>query len=415
MSNYEERADKIFSRINELAAITEDPEMVTRTYGSDAFIEAEKKIQQWMLNAGLETRIDNIGNVRGRLNASAANSKTLIIASHIDSVVNAGKFDGPLGVLTGLDLIENLVTNKTQLPFNIELIAFCDEEGVRFHTTYLGSKVIAGAFDKSLFDKTDKDGITLKEVIQKPGGDPNKLNKDSLAKENLIGYFEIHIEQGPVLYEANIPVAVVTAIAGQKRVELIFTGVAGHAGTVPMNMRHDSLCCAAECIVSIENYAVNHKANIVATIGKLEIANAASNVIPGEIKCTLDIRSADEKHLSSAGIEIKNIINDICKKRNIHFEWNLIQETESVTCNKNFNDLLKQSIEISGYKVIELVSGAGHDAVPMSCICPVSMLFVRCYKGISHNPLEAVELKDIAATIKVADNFILNLASNYNQ
>lgn len=415
MNNYQERSEKIFSRIDELAAITEEAGKITRTYGSDAFIKAEKKIQQWMLDAGLETRIDNIGNVRGRLNTSAANAKTLIIASHIDSVINAGKFDGLLGVLTGLDLIENLVTNKTQLPFNIELIAFCDEEGVRFHTTYLGSKVIAGSFETDLFDKTDKDGITLKEVIQKPGGDPNQLNNDLLEKENLIGYFEIHIEQGPVLYEAEIPVGVVTAIAGQKRVELIFKGDAGHAGTVPMNMRHDALCCAAQCIIGIENYAVNHKTNIVATIGKLEIVNAASNVIPGEVKCTLDIRSADERHLSSAGIEIENIVNDICKNRSINFEWNLIQETEPVICNTNINNLLKQAIETSGYKVIELVSGAGHDAVPMSCICPVSMLFVRCYKGISHNPLEAVELKDVVATIKVAENFILNLASNYNQ
>ena len=280
MSNYQERAERIFTRINELAAITEEPGMVTRTFGSDAFIKASKKVFLWMTDAGLETRIDNIGNVRGLLKSSVEDAKTFIIASHIDSVVNAGKWDGPLGVLMGLDIIKNIITNNIQLPFNIQLIAFSDEEGVRFHTTYLGSKVVAGSFDSSLLNKQDKDGIRLGEVIHKVGGNAELLQQDSLDSDSLIGYFEAHIEQGPVLWEADTPVAVVTAIASQKRVELIFTGVAGHAGTVPMNMRQDALCCAAECITGIEEFAIAHKADIVATVGKLDISNAASNVVP---------------------------------------------------------------------------------------------------------------------------------------
>jgi allantoate deiminase len=406
MRNYEIRSEKIFARINELATITEEPGMVTRRFGSDAFIEASQKVLQWMNAAGLETKIDNIGNVRGLLNSSAENAKTLIIASHIDSVVNAGKFDGPLGVLMGIDLVENIVENKLQLPFNILLIAFSDEEGVRFHTTYLGSKVIAGSFDTVLLNKKDENDITLREVIQKLGGNVQLLQQDALTRDSLLGYFEMHIEQGPVLYEAGIPVAVVTAIAGQKRVELVFTGVAGHAGTVPMNMRQDALCCAAECITSIEEFALAHKTDIVATVGKIDITNSASNVVPGLVRCTLDVRSADEVRLTFACNALQNIISQICEDRHIQFQWNMIQETAPVTCSSAMTESLKQAIKAAGHEVVELVSGAGHDAVPMSAVCPVSMMFIRCFKGISHNPLEDVELKDVTAAIEVADHFI---------
>jgi allantoate deiminase len=412
---YQKRATKILQQINELAAISGETDMITRVYGSDAFIDAGKKIIAWMQHAGLTTHADNMHNIRARLNCGMPNAQTLLIASHFDTVVNAGKFDGPLGIIMGLDIIENLVQTKTALPFNIELVAFCDEEGVRFHTTYLGSKVMAGSFDKALLSKKDNDGITLKALIKKLGGDPDKLDNDSLAKEDLLGYFEIHIEQGPVLYESGIPVAVVTAIAGQKRAELIFTGVAGHAGTVPMDMRQDALCCAAECITAIETFAINNKTSIVATVGKLEVSNAASNVVPGQVKCTLDVRSADESALSAACDALNKKMTGICSERNISFEWKSIQETGPVVCDPAISKILKQSIEVAGYEVVELVSGAGHDAVALSVVCPVCMMFVRCFKGISHNPLEDVEIKDIEAAIKVSDNFLFNLITNFNK
>ncbi len=414
MSNYRSRANKIFQQINELAAISEDNAFITRTYGTDAFVEAGKKIIGWMKDAGLTTSTDNIYNIRGRLNSNKSNAKTLLIASHFDTVVNAGKFDGPLGIIMGLDLMNELVQNKTDLPFNIELIAFCDEEGVRFHTTYLGSKVIAGSFEEKFLNKTDKQAVALKTVIQQLGGDVNQLKNDALAKENLAGYFEIHIEQGPVLYESGIPVAVVTAIAGQKRAELIFAGLAGHAGTVPMNMRQDALCAAAACIAAIEAFATGHKENMVATVGKLDIINAASNVIPGYVQCTLDIRSPDEAFLTASSNELNQRLTAICEKRNISFTWKNIQETAPVACDAGMNEILKQSITASGYKLTELVSGAGHDAVTMAAVCPVTMMFVRCFKGISHNPLEEVEQEDIESAIAVADKFLLNLISNYN-
>jgi allantoate deiminase len=409
MSIYIERAKKIVSAIEELASITEVPGVVTRTYGTATFAAAAQKVRGWMQQAGLQTWVDHCGNVRGRLQA-AAGAKTLVLASHIDSVVNAGKFDGPLGVLTAIDLVENLVANKTVLPFNMEIIAFCDEEGVRFHTTYLGSRVVAGSFDERLLERTDKNGITLRQAMELLGGNAARLQEDALRQEELLGYFEMHIEQGPVLYESGIPVAVVTAIAGQKRIELTFTGVAGHAGTVPMPLRKDALCCAAECVAAIEDYATSC-AGCLATVGKLVIPDAASNVIPGKVLCTLDVRTADLVTLNEACAVLQKTVTEICQKRSVHLQWTLVQESNPVSCSAALNGLLKEAIQASGHRVVELVSGAGHDAVPLSAITPVALLFVRCFEGISHHPRENVEVNDIAASIEVAERFIGALSS----
>jgi hydantoinase/carbamoylase family amidase len=414
MSDQLQRAEKILQRINELAAISEDEGCITRTYGTPAFIEGRNKVEQWMREAGLRTSTDNIGNIRGVLPSANKDAKTFVIASHIDTIINAGRFDGPMGVLMGLDLIEELIRLKQTIPFHIELIGFCDEEGCRFHTTYLGSKAIAGSFDKAMLNIKDAKGISLQEVIVETGGDVNNLSKDAIAKQDWLGYFEIHIEQGPVLYERNIPVGMVTAIAGQCRAGIVFNGEAGHAGTVPMDMRKDALACAAEFISAIEKFGKTNKENLVATVGKLHIVNAASNVIPGEVITSLDLRSADEAVLSSSYKEIKEIAEDICRKRDIVLEWNLIQQTKPVTCNKEMNKLLSAAIKGSGYELVELVSGAGHDAAPVSEVSPVTMLFVRCFKGISHNPAENVELKDMAAALKVSDNFIAQFVNTYN-
>jgi allantoate deiminase len=409
MDTYLQRANKILQRINELASISEDVGCITRTFGTQAFIEGRDKVEQWMKEAGLQTKTDNIGNIRGRLLSQKANAKTFVIASHIDTIINAGKFDGPLGVLMGLDMVGQIIQSKAELPFHIELIGFCDEEGCRFHTTYLGSKVVAGSFDQATLHTKDEAGISLAEAIAEIGGDVNKLSKDAIAQEDWLGYFEIHIEQGPVLYEKDIPVGVVAAIAGQCRVGMVFNGEAGHAGTVPMDMRKDALACAAEFVQATEKFGNANKEKIVATVGKLHIIHSASNVIPGEVICSLDLRSSDEKILAESYDEIKKRTEQICQKRGIILEWNLIQQSKPVYCDKGLNKLLSQSVKDAGFELLELVSGAGHDAVPVSEVSPVTMLFVRCFKGISHNPLENVELKDMAAAIKVSDNFIQQL------
>jgi len=410
MNEYQDRAARILEKINELASISEDENCITRMFGTEKFIEGADKVLEWMKEAGLNSRIDSIGNVRGKLLSNNPSAKTFVIASHIDTVVNAGKFDGPLGVIMGLDLIEHLRQSKISLPFHIELIAFSDEEGVRFHTTYLGSKVVAGTFEKELLEKRDSEGITLEKAVVNMGGHVNKLFDDTI--EDWLGYFEIHIEQGPVLYEKNIPVAVVDSISAQRRVEIIFKGVAGHAGTVPMSMRNDALTCAAEFILTVERLAVEN--DLVATVGRLNIAHPATNVIPGEVALSLDLRSANENILSSCYQAIKNNCDAICVRRHIGIEWKLVQETKSTSCDQAMKELLARAIREAGYHPMYLVSGAGHDAVAISKVSPVAMLFVRCFKGISHNPAENVELDDIAQAIRVCDNFIRQLVNQNN-
>lgn len=403
--NYKQRAETVLARLNQLAAISEDSTGISRTFGTEAFQRGSQLIQTWMRDTGLQTRVDAIGNVRGRLISPEAGAKTLVIASHMDTVVNAGKFDGPMGILMGLDLLQQLMQSERSLPFHLELIAFCDEEGVRFHTTYLGSNVVAGSFEPALLMKQDDAGKTLAEVIQAMGGQVDQLPADAIVPDDWLGYVEMHIEQGPVLYERKVPVAVVTAIAGQKRVELRFKGLAGHAGTVPMGIRQDALCAAADVILAIEQLALAQQAQLVATVGKLTVVNAASNVIPGEVVCSLDLRSHEANILAAAYQYLREMATAVGQKRKITVDWRLIQETEPVPCDPALTNQLERAITGSGYELIRLVSGAGHDAVAIASVAPVAMLFVRCFEGISHNPLEQVEIPDMAAALRVMDLF----------
>ena len=404
------RARNIVSRIRELASISEEEGCITRRYGTAAAVRAGEKVLEWMQGAGLQTRVDAIGNIRGVWPSGQEGVRTLVIASHIDTVVNAGSWDGPLGVLMGLDLLEHIIRQGRRLPFHIELIAFCDEEGVRFHTTYLGSKVVAGCFDAATLDKRDEAGLSLREAIDRAGGDAGSLAKEAIRPDDWLGYFEIHIEQGPVLYEKKIPVAPVKAIAGQVRVEILFKGMAGHAGTVPMDMRRDALCGAAEFALAAEKLAGAADSGLLATVGKLQITHAASNVIPGEVICSVDIRSADMRILADGHERLKALCQAIADQRGLEMQWKVVQQSPAVICDAGMTASLSRSIEKSGYEVLELVSGAGHDAVAVSVVSPVCMLFVRCYKGISHHPDEDVETEDLAAALVVADEFIHQLS-----
>ena len=408
--HYLARAAHIMQRIHELAAISEDEGGVTRTFGLPAFLEGRALVHRWVEAAGLATRIDGIGNLRARLLSPNPQAKTFVLASHIDTVVNAGKFDGPLGVLMGLDLLEQLLHKQVELPFHVELIAFSDEEGVRFQTTYLGSKVVAGSFDHSWLTRADAGGITLARALEVMEANAAQLAADAIPADDWLGYFEMHIEQGPVLWEREIPVALVTAIAGQVRVELAFTGMAGHAGTVPMDMRQDALCAAAEFVLIAEQFALTHGQGLVATVGKLGVGQAASNVIPGAVTCTLDLRSPDAAQLDAAYEALKTYTEAIAAQRRVTIAWTLVQESAPAACDAALNELLAAAIADTGHEVLALVSGAGHDAVPISAVAPVAMLFIRCYKGISHNPLENVELADLAAALEVADRFVAQLA-----
>lgn len=409
MEIYLERAAKIQQRIDELVSYSDNAHGLTRTFGSKSFIECGHRIASWMQEAGLETRIDNIGNIRGKLNSSYSDAKTFVIGSHFDATFNAGKYDGVLGIIMGLNIIENLREKNILLPFNIEIIAFGEKEGVRFHTGYLGSKALTGNFKNKFLELKDENENKLSQTLQSMNYDILRIKEDAIPPEDWMGYFEIHIEQGPVLFEKNIPVGIVNSITGQKKIEIDFTGESGHAGTEPMKLRKDALCAAAKFISGVEKFASKEKRKILATVGKIQIIDAASNMIPGNTSCSLDIRSEDTKLLSDAYEMIYELCEKICDKRNIYFEWKLLHESEPVLCNKKFRKLLSNSIEEKKFEVINLESGAVHDASIIAQVAPVCMLFVKCLKGSGRNPLESVEDFDIATALEVCDHFIKQL------
>jgi allantoate deiminase len=413
MTDYNARTARILARADELAAISEDADGVTRTFGTPAFVRGRTLVQGWFAAAGLSPWLDAIGNLRGRLASRRPGAKTFVLASHIDTVRNAGRFDGPLGVLMALDLAEHLAQTNVELPFNLEVVAFSDEEGVRFHTTYLGSKVLTGTFDPALLASTDAQGITLAQAIADMGGDPSPagLAAAALPPEEWLGYFELHIEQGPVLWQNRVPVALVTAIAGQQRAELTWTGLAGHAGTVPMPLRQDALAAAAEFVLATETLVRSHGLGLVATVGQLHIPHAASNVIPGQVVHSLDVRSPDAGQLAAAYDALRAAAEAVAARRGVALGWRLVQATAPTPCDAGLNAYLTQAIAESGHEVVRLVSGAGHDAVAISAVAPATMAFIRCYEGISHNPLENVEAPDVAAALAVAERFLLNLIS----
>ena len=386
MPDYALHAAQIAQRIQELARVSEDENCLTRTYGTPAFQDGARLVAGWMQAAGLNTQTDQMGNVRGVWKSAHLQAKTLVLGSHIDTVVNAGKFDGPLGVLLAIELLA-MLPDRERLPFNVAVVGFCDEEGVRFHTTYLGSKALAGTFDVALLDKQDASGVTLATAIRSMGGDPACIPQEALPADEWLGYYEVHIEQGPVLEEKQMPVGLVSGIAGQNRAEIMFKGVAGHAGTVPMNMRQDALCAAADFILAAEALAKSHAPNLVATVGKLDLSHPASNVIPGAVTLSLDLRSAHADLLQHAYTELQAACERIGTSRNIDYTWTLVQQTPPVLCDPTMNDVLQASIQDAGFSPMHLVSGALHVVGSIADVAPIAMVVVRCLLVISDNAL----------------------------
>jgi allantoate deiminase len=381
-------------RIGALAEITDEPGRITRTFASPAMRRANKLVSTWMRAAGLTVREDAAFNLLGRWNSEHRHAKTFLIGSHLDTVRDAGKYDGPLGVLTAIAAVQALRERGVKLPFNVEVVGFSDEEGVRYQTTYLGSRALAGTLTTA-----DLARIEEKQIV-----------KARRNKNEFLGYAEVHIEQGPVLEKTNLPVGVVTAIAGQSRLRVEFQGIAGHAGTVPMNLRHDALAGAAEFILAVE--ALAKKSNLVATVGKIEAAPGASNVISGHTALTLDVRDQDDSRRITAVKALQRKVKIISERRGLKLIWALVQQTAAVQCDKNLTRVFSKCVAQRGLGVLKLPSGAGHDAVALSAICPVAMLFVRCKGGISHNPAESVKTADAQVAVEVLADFILRLGKS---
>jgi allantoate deiminase len=396
---------RIMERCDALARHSELPGGLTRVFLSPEARAASDKVLGWMREAGMQARLDAIGNAAGRYEGERPGLPCLMLGSHLDTVRDAGKYDGMLGVVTAIECVSFLNSKKKRLPFAIEVIGFGDEEGVRFGTTLLGSRAVAGTFDERSLDAKDPGGKTMREALREFGLDPARILAIARKKKDVLAYAELHIEQGPVLEADGLPVGVVSAINGFSRLRATLRGAAGHAGTVPMRLRRDALAGAAECVLAVERIAQGH-AELVGTVGRIEAKPGAINVIPGEVFFTIDVRAPQDALRKHAVAAIRAEIESISRKRNLGSEAELLQEFGSTACASGLMEQMERAVERQGFPARRLPSGAGHDGMALAAIADICMLFVRCKGGISHSPLEAISEADAAAGARVLFDFI---------
>ncbi len=396
------------ARIDQLASISETPEHLARIFLTDEHRKAADLILSWIREAGMSAHLDAIGNVCGRYEGERPGQPALMLGSHYDTVRDAGRWDGPLGVITAIACVADLNRRGRRLPFAIEIVGFADEEGVRFASTLLGSRAVAGTFDESVLNTRDRAGTSMRDALIQFGLDPDHIGKAARARRELLGYVELHIEQGPVLEEKALPVGVVTAISGATRLAARLTGVAGHAGTVPMKLRRDALAGAAECIVAIEQFCRSDEQGLVGTVGYVNAMPGATNVIPGKVSFTMDIRSQNDMHRKRAVADIVRQIEAIAKRRDLALQIDVTHENRSVPCAPWLKSQIAEAVAAEGYAAFELPSGAGHDGMAMVDVADIGMIFVRCRGGISHNPAEHVELADADTGARVLLRFVEN-------
>jgi allantoate deiminase len=400
---------EIAARINELGAISETPDHLARIFLTPEHRAAADLILGWMRAAGMRAHLDAIGNVCGRYEGQEPGMPCLMLGSHYDTVRDAGKWDGPLGILTAISCVAELNRRGRRLPFAIEVIGFADEEGVRFASTLLGSRAVAGTFDESVLGKSDAAGVTMRQALAGFGLDPDHVGRAARTRRELLAYVELHIEQGPVLEGLNTPLGVVTAISGATRLAARLTGMAGHAGTVPMKQRKDALAGAAECIGAVEQFCRTDEDGLVGTVGYIHAAPGATNVIPGQVSFTIDIRAPGDAHRKRAVADMVRQIETIARRRDLALQLDVTHENRSVPCADWLKSQIAGAIAAEGYPVVELPSGAGHDGMAMIDIADVGMIFVRCRGGISHHPAEHVDTIDVdagaRALLRMIENF----------
>jgi allantoate deiminase len=405
----EDLAAEVVARCRELARISEEPDRLTRPFGSAAMTRADALVGGWMAEAGLAVRTDAVGNLIGHLPGSDPAAGTLLLGSHLDTVRDAGAFDGPLGVLAAIAAVARR-REAGPLPYAIDVYAFADEEGLRYGTAYLGSRAVAGTFDPGVLDLVDADGIPLRDALARFGGDPDAIASASRRGDRLLGYLEVHIEQGPVLDDLGLAVGVVSAIAGATRAEVRFDGRAGHAGTVPMAARADSACAAAELVLAVETIG-RDTPGLVATVGHLAALPGATNVVPGAAVASLDVRHADDAVRRPAVDRLRAQAQQIAMRRGVSVTWSPRLDASAVAVDAALTEELADAVADAGLPVTRLTSGAGHDGVALADLTGVGMLFVRCACGLSHHPDELVRVEDVAVALDVLDRVLGRLAA----
>lgn len=404
---------EFIARVQSLARHSDSTAHYTRTYLGPAHRAAALQIAAWMREAGMSVRVDSVGSVIGRYEAAAPGAKTLLMGSHFDSVRNGGKYDGVLGILVPVACVARLHQAGERLPVALEVAAFADEEGARFQTSFLASRaMIEGARALApLLERRDADGIALSEAMREAGLDPARADRDRIDPAALAAYVEVHIEQGPVLLNEGRALGVVTSIAAGTRHLLRVRGEAGHAGTVPMQLRHDALAAAAEMLLALERHAL--AGALVATVGILKVKEGTGNVIPGEVEFTADVRAPDGATLAAAREAMFAECHAIAKRRGVALGIEMTHEVQSAPCAQRLQERIAASIErvLPGAKARRLASGAGHDAMILAQVADVGMMFVRCGAGgVSHNPAETVTAEDAALAIAALLDFLRRYA-----
>jgi allantoate deiminase len=398
----ENGAQRVTALCRKLAGFTEEPGHITRTFLSPPMHRVHAELRSRMERLGMVVSIDAAGNLRGYYPARSALAPRLIIGSHLDTVPRGGAYDGVLGVVMGVALVEALQGRR--LSVGLEIVGFSEEEGVRFGVPFIGSRALAGTLDASILERRGPDGLSVADAIRAFGLDPAHLPGARLA-ERTAGYLEFHIEQGPVLEGLNCPLGIVEHIVGQSRAAVCFTGRAGHAGTTPMALRYDSLAAAAQWISLVEAEA-KKTPGLVATVGHLEIEPNASNVIAGCVRASLDVRHAQDQVRSQAEDRLRDAAKRLAEDRGLGMEWRQHLDQPATAMNPAMTKKLSDAVKTSGYPVQLMVSGAGHDAMVLAERVPTAMLFLRSPGGVSHHPEETVLVADVDAALRTGLNFL---------
>ncbi|EML0459901.1 TPA: allantoate amidohydrolase [Klebsiella michiganensis] len=395
----QQAAARVMARADELAAISETPDALTRVYLSPQHLEANQRAARWMTQAGMTVWQDSVGNICGRYEGEQEGAPAILLGSHLDTVRNAGRYDGMLGVLTAIEVVHGLHQQGRRLKQAIEIVGFCDEEGTRFGITLLGSRGITGTWPESWLAQTDADGVSVAQAMVLAGLDPARIHLAARRPEEIAAYLELHIEQGPCLEQEGLALGVVEAINGARRLNCRFTGEAGHAGTVPMSHRKDALAAAAEWMVRVETLTREQGGNRVATVGTLRCAPGAVNVIPGDVTLTLDIRGPHDQPLDALLDTLLKEAQAIASRRQLRFSAEEFYRIAATACDSGLQQVLSEAVQAVQGRSLTLPSGAGHDAIAIAERWPSAMLFVRCKGGISHHPAESVTADDVALAI----------------
>jgi allantoate deiminase len=401
-------AEEAVARCRQLAAFSEDQGSTRRTFLSPPMHDCHREIAQWMERLDMQVRVDAAGNLRGFYAAAQSGAPRLLLGSHLDTVPNAGAYDGVLGVTLALSLLEAL--SGRRLPFGIEVAGFSEEEGVRFGVPFIGSRALVGRLDEELLKLPDARGISLEGAIKEFGLDAGEIPQACLSNE-CFAYVEFHIEQGPVLEELGQPLAAVDSIAGQSRLQVTFLGRSNHAGTAPMDLRYDALAGAAEWITAVER-AGRSVSGLVATVGKIEAKPGATNVIAGETRLTLDVRHGSDSVRIQAVEELVEQADRIAKNRGLTMQWHTLLQQSAVAMDSFLVGEIERAIQAAGCAPHRMMSGAGHDAMILAEKVPAAMIFLRTPGGISHHPAESVAVEDVEKAISCGLHLLDQLASS---